>query len=89
MILHIIDQHYTIVEIGDTKICARDVNDLIDACQGDSGGPMVIDQRGPDGKYRYHLIGVVSFGFRCNVPGFPGKICPLSSTLTHTDMTKY
>lgn len=60
------------VEIGDTKICARDLNDRIDACQGDSGGPMVIDERGSDGKYRYHLIGVVSFGYRCNVPGFPG-----------------
>jgi len=60
------------VEIGDTKICARDLNNRIDACQGDSGGPMVIDRRGPDGKYRYHLIGVVSFGYRCNVPGFPG-----------------
>ena len=29
------------VEIGLTKICARDRNDQIDACQGDSGGPMV------------------------------------------------
>jgi len=64
------------VEIGDTKICARDVRDRIDACQGDSGGPMVISERGPDKKYRFHLIGVVSFGYRCNVPGFPGKICP-------------
>jgi len=60
------------VEIGETKICARDVQNRIDACQGDSGGPMVIDRLGPDGKYRYHLIGVVSFGYRCNVPGFPG-----------------
>jgi len=60
------------VEIGDTKICARDVRDRIDACQGDSGGPMVISERGPDKKYRFHLIGVVSFGYRCNVPGFPG-----------------
>lgn len=60
------------VDIGDTKICARDVNNKIDACQGDSGGPMVVSEQGPDGKYRYHLIGVVSFGYRCNVPGFPG-----------------
>ena len=104
------------MEIGDTKICARDVRDRIDACQGklstpsryfslgnflwwicsigDSGGPMVISERGPDKKCellpswriiiftniflldRFHLIGVVSFGYRCNVPGFPGKICP-------------
>jgi len=67
------------VDIGETKICARDLNPRCeatntckDACQGDSGGPMVLDQRGPDGKWRYHLMGVVSFGFRCNVPGFPG-----------------
>jgi len=60
------------VDIGDTKICARDVNDKIDACQGDSGGPMVIQKRGDDKKYRYHLIGVVSFGYRCAVKGFPG-----------------
>merc|ERR1712110_516488 len=65
------------VKIDDTKICARDVNaasnSLIkDACQGDSGGPLMLDRRGEDGKFRYHLIGVVSFGFKCAVPGFPG-----------------
>eukprot|EP00092_Neocalanus_flemingeri_P004211 GFUD01004529.1.p1 GENE.GFUD01004529.1~~GFUD01004529.1.p1 ORF type:complete len:488 (+),score=127.45 GFUD01004529.1:318-1781(+) len=60
------------VEIGDTKICARDVNDKIDACQGDSGGPMVYLKKADDKKFRYHLIGVVSFGYRCAVKGFPG-----------------
>lgn len=65
------------VQIDETKICARDVNaesaSLIkDACQGDSGGPLMLDRRGDDGKFRYHLIGVVSFGFKCAVPGFPG-----------------
>jgi len=60
------------VEIGDTKICARDKNDRIDACQGDSGGPMVVLKRSGDNDWRYHLIGVVSFGYRCAVKGFPG-----------------
>eukprot|EP00090_Calanus_glacialis_P008462 TRINITY_DN16813_c0_g1_i1.p1 TRINITY_DN16813_c0_g1~~TRINITY_DN16813_c0_g1_i1.p1 ORF type:complete len:481 (-),score=131.69 TRINITY_DN16813_c0_g1_i1:105-1547(-) len=60
------------VDIGLTKICARDRNDQIDACQGDSGGPMVALKRSGDSRYRYHLIGVVSFGYRCAVKGFPG-----------------
>eukprot|EP00092_Neocalanus_flemingeri_P004210 GFUD01004528.1.p1 GENE.GFUD01004528.1~~GFUD01004528.1.p1 ORF type:complete len:436 (+),score=96.74 GFUD01004528.1:799-2106(+) len=60
------------VEIGDTKICARDLNDRIDACQGDGGGPMVYLKKASDKKFRYHLIGVVSFGYQCAVKGFPG-----------------
>jgi len=60
------------VEIGDSKLCARDKNDKIDACQGDSGGPLVILKRGDDRQYRWYLIGVVSFGYRCAVKGFPG-----------------
>ena len=49
-----------LVQIDDTKICARDVNaesnSLIkDACQGDSGGPLMLDRRGEDGKCETHL----------------------------------
>jgi len=60
------------VDIGDTKLCARDRNDKVDACQGDSGGPLVVFKRGDDRKFRHYLIGVVSFGYRCAVKGFPG-----------------
>lgn len=60
------------VDIGDTKLCARDLQDKVDACQGDSGGPLVLFKRGDDRKFRYYLIGVVSFGYRCAVKGFPG-----------------
>lgn len=45
-----------VVEIDDSKICARDLQDKIDACQGDSGGPMVIDKSGDDGKCKIYFL---------------------------------
>ena len=38
-----------------------------DSCQGDSGGPLIVDT--PDG---WAQVGVVSFGFGCADPRFPG-----------------
>eukprot|EP00092_Neocalanus_flemingeri_P037937 GFUD01041294.1.p1 GENE.GFUD01041294.1~~GFUD01041294.1.p1 ORF type:complete len:377 (-),score=82.79 GFUD01041294.1:53-1183(-) len=60
------------VVIGKTNICAIDFNARVSPCLGDDGGPMVILKRRDDRKFRYHLIGVVSFGYRCAVKGFPG-----------------
>lgn len=65
------------IPIVDRKECNQDYDGLIeadmicagipeggkDSCQGDSGGPVVID-----GK----LVGVVSWGFGCAEPGYPG-----------------
>lgn len=53
------------VSIDSTTLCAG--NGTTDACQGDSGGPMIIYRQN-----RAYLVGVVSFGFRCSEPDFPG-----------------
>jgi len=60
------------IKIGATKLCARDLADKVDACQGDSGGPLMTKRIASDGSERWFLVGVVSFGYKCAVPGFPG-----------------
>jgi len=60
------------IKIEKSKICARDRSNKVDACQGDSGGPLMSLRLANDGKFRFFLLGVVSFGYRCATPGFPG-----------------
>ncbi|KAK3862929.1 hypothetical protein Pcinc_031251 [Petrolisthes cinctipes] len=53
--------------VEETMLCT--CTDNKDACQGDSGGPLVyVDLVA--GKYE--LIGVISFGHQCALPGVPG-----------------
>ncbi|KAK9509067.1 hypothetical protein O3M35_006466 [Rhynocoris fuscipes] len=52
-----------------------------DACQGDSGGPLMAPY-GPNSNNRsYYLVGVISYGYRCAEPGFPGVFSRTTSYL--------
>ncbi|KAK3276233.1 hypothetical protein CYMTET_15682 [Cymbomonas tetramitiformis] len=54
--------------IGDFSICAQQPG--VDTCQGDSGGPLIAMDG--DGDVAAALIGVVSWGYGCADPEYPG-----------------
>ncbi len=55
--------------IDDTEICAGVIGEVRDSCYGDSGGPLMAKDPETDA---YVLLGVVSWGYQCGHPGFPG-----------------
>ncbi|XP_076383834.1 CLIP domain-containing serine protease HP8-like [Megalopta genalis] len=60
------------VNLGDTQICAGGQKGK-DSCRGDSGGPLMALERTREGKGKWSVIGVVSFGpSPCGMPGWPG-----------------
>ncbi|XP_076356340.1 trypsin-1-like [Tachypleus tridentatus] len=62
--------------ITEQFVCAGYEEGGVDACQRDSGGPLVVLGIG-----RYVIIGIVSFGFMCGEPGFPGVYTRVSHFL--------
>lgn len=63
-------------KISNKMICAGFMEGKQDACQGDSGGPLVYLKNGT-----FYLIGIVSYGYRCAQPGFPGIYTRVSEFL--------
>jgi secreted trypsin-like serine protease len=57
------------INISSDMLCAGFEQGGRDACQYDSGGPMVNYNRDDE---RWLLVGVVSIGYGCARPGFPG-----------------
>jgi len=64
--------------VDDSNLCAGLQTGGKDACQGDSGGPL---QQPVGNNDKYVLIGVVSFGFKCAEPDFPGVYTRVTSHL--------
>ncbi|XP_061689330.1 serine protease 33-like [Syngnathoides biaculeatus] len=63
--------------ITSNMICAGLSEGGRDSCQGDSGGPMVAKN-----DTRWIQLGVVSFGFGCALPDFPGVYTRVSQYQT-------
>mmetsp|Transcript_8962 Transcript_8962/g.21316 ORF Transcript_8962/g.21316 Transcript_8962/m.21316 type:complete len:1059 (-) Transcript_8962:2662-5838(-) len=53
--------------ISSDMLCAGDFGQ--DTCRGDSGGPLIVDGGSPDKDI---VVGIVSWGFGCALPAFPG-----------------
>jgi len=69
------DGYYDREEITDNMICASGPGK--DACQGDSGGPLIAWES----ESFYSLIGVVSWGYGCASPSYPGVYSRVTENL--------
>jgi len=63
------------IQLDETNICAGTQLGGKDTCQGDSGGPLMQ----PTTPTEYVQIGIVSFGYKCAEPGFPGVYTRVTS----------
>lgn len=65
--------HFPEQIFDDTVLCVGFINGGKDSCQGDSGGPLMLPQLAKESSYYYfNLLGIVSYGYECARPGFPG-----------------
>lgn len=69
---------YTPDEITSEMLTAGNINPDRDACQGDSGGPLVALDINTAKLYQ---IGIVSWGYGCGDPEFPGVYTRISQYL--------
>ncbi|GIX78737.1 clotting factor B [Caerostris darwini] len=63
--------------ITEDFICAGREEGGLDACPGDSGGPLLYEFAQSD----FILVGIVSFGYKCAEPNFPGVYTRVTSFL--------
>ncbi|KAL1117167.1 hypothetical protein AAG570_004494, partial [Ranatra chinensis] len=68
--------------VTDKQICAG--TDHKDACLGDSGGPLMLTE-----QVNFFLVGIVSFGYKCGEPNFPGVYTRVTEYIDWITRTVY
>uniref|UniRef100_A0A8C6PPP1 Zgc:100868 n=1 Tax=Nothobranchius furzeri TaxID=105023 RepID=A0A8C6PPP1_NOTFU len=76
--------NYGVGSITDNMMCAGLAAGGKDSCQGDSGGPMVSKQGGV-----WVQEGIVSYGFGCAQPNYPGVYTRVSQYQTWINSTSH
>ncbi|MGE3306627.1 MAG: trypsin-like serine protease, partial [Rhizobiaceae bacterium] len=68
--------------VAPIEICAGTPGTGRDSCNGDSGGPLVAERDGG-----WVQLGVVSWGYKCGHPVFPGVYARVASFRPWIDQT--
>ena len=66
----------TTAYLPDQMLCAAEMSLGKDSCQGDSGGPLAVEVSGT-----WTLAGIVSWGYGCAAPSYPGVYTRVTSYL--------
>jgi secreted trypsin-like serine protease len=68
--------YLTTAYLPDQMLCAAQISLGKDSCQGDSGGPLAVEVSGT-----WTLAGIVSWGYGCADPSYPGVYTRVTSYL--------
>lgn len=82
VVVNIMSNNDCSLSVTEQQMCAGVTEGGKDSCQGDSGGPLLTTLNSSDHGDQYQVVGVVSWGYGCAKPGYPGVYARVTSQLS-------